>query len=255
MIEAEKKLKYTIQIDTGWEVYKKSRLRPESGDATLLNYQGHYKKFSKWIKENYSDIRNISEVTTDIAAEYASFLESEGYSRNTYNKHINFIKLFYKVMLEHERVEHNPFVRLEKKKLTANSRKELNVEQVFNLLDKASGELKLLLALGYFTGLRRGDCCTLVWSEVDLARSIITRIPNKIKERSAQPVKIGISKHLHNGLSEIPAERRNNFVLPQMADYYLKNKRDRINRMTKKHFEYCDLKTVMDGTGPGCYES
>ena len=252
-IEAEKKLKYTILIDSGWEIYKRSRLRPDSGPATLLNYQGHYNKFSKWIKDNYSDIRNIAEITTDIAAEYASFLEKEGYSRNTYNKHINFMKLFYKVMLENERVEHNPFVRLEKKKLTANSRKELNVEQVFNLLDKASGELKLLLALGYFTGLRRGDCCTLLWSEVDLARRIITRIPNKIKNRSSNPqaVKIGISEHLHRGLSQIPPEQRKDYVLPQMADYYLNNKRDRINRMVKKHFEQCGLKTVQDGTGEG----
>ena len=58
-IEAEKKLKYTILIDNGWEIYKRSRLRPDSGPATLLNYQGHYNKFSKWIKDNYSDIRNM----------------------------------------------------------------------------------------------------------------------------------------------------------------------------------------------------
>ena len=252
VVEAERHIKYSIQIGAGWDAYKKSQFRPDSGDATLLNYQRQYNKFSKWIKENYSDIRNIAEVTAAIASDYAYFLESEGYSRNTYNKHITFMKLFYKVMIEDERAEHNPFERLKRKKQTTNSRKELNVEQVFNLLDKASGELKLLLALGYFTGFRRGDCCTLLWSEVDLARHIITRIPNKIKERSSnpQPVKIGISRHLHRGLSEIPSESRNDYVLPQMADYYLNNMRDRINRMIKKHFEQCGLKTVMDGTGP-----
>ena len=252
-VVAEQKSKHNIQVVNGWEVYKNSQFRPDSGPTTLLNYQGHYNKFSRWIKANHSDIRNISDVTIDIAAKYASFLESEGYSRNTYNKHINFMKLFYKVMIENERVDHNPFVRLAKKKLTANSRKELNVEQVFNLLYKASGELKFLLALGYFTGLRRGDCCTLVWSEVDLARRIISRIPNKIKNRSSNPqaVKIGISEHLHRGLSQIPPEQRKDYVLPQMADYYLNNKRDRINRMIKKHFENCGLKTVKDGTGEG----
>jgi integrase len=36
-----------------------------------------------------------------------------------------------------------------------------------------------------------------------------------------------------------------------MAEYYLNNKRDRINRMIKKHFENCGLKTVKDGTGEG----
>lgn len=110
-----------------------------------------------------------------------------------------------------------------------------------------------MFALGYFTGLRRGDCCTLLWSEVDLARRIITRIPNKIKNRSSNPqaVKIGISEHLHRGLQQISPDQRKDYVLPQMADYYLNNRRDRINRMIKKHFENCGLKTVKDGTGEG----
>lgn len=111
---AEQKSKHNIQVVNGWEVYKNSQFRPDSGPTTLLNYQGHYNKFSKWIKDNYPDIQNISKVTTDIAATYASFLEREGYSRNTYNKHINFMKLFYKIMIENERVDHNPFVRLAK---------------------------------------------------------------------------------------------------------------------------------------------
>jgi integrase len=92
-----------------------------------------------------------------------------------------------------------------------------------------------------------------LWSEVDLARRIISRIPNKIKNRSSNPqaVKIGISEHLHRGLSQISPEQRKDYVLPQMAEYYLNNKRDRINRMIKKHFENCGLKTVKDGTGEG----
>jgi integrase/recombinase XerC len=251
--EAEKRAKHTVKIKDAWGVYKKSQLRPDSGPDTLRNYNGHYQKFMAWLKTNYKQINNIAAVTSEIAAEYASFLEGEGYSRNTYNKHITFMKLFYKVMLEENRAEFNPFERLKRKKQITNSRKELTVEQIYNLLSTASPDLALLLGLGYFTGLRRGDCCTLMWSEVDLARQIITRIPNKIKDRSSNPqvVKIGISKHLFNALSQIPSEQRTGYVLPQMAEYYLNKKRDRINRMIKKHFENCGIKTVKEGTGEG----
>ena len=251
--EAEKKYKHTIRISDGWEVYKKSHFRPDSGPATLLNYQRHYNKFAAWMKNHYPDNKNISEVTSAIAAAYASFLEDENYSRNTYNKHLAFLKLFYRVMLEDERVELNPFVRLKGKKLVTNSRKELSVEQVFNLLSNATGELALLLGLGYFTGLRRGDCSTLLWSEVDLVRRIITRVPNKIKNRSSNPqaVKIGINKYLYNALSQISFDERGIYVLPQMAEYYLGQKRDRINRMVKKHFEQYGIKTIQEGTGEG----
>ena len=252
-LNAEKEQKHSIKISSGWTTYIKSQFRPDSGPATLVNYERQYTKFGKWLVDNYKDINNIVEVTPGIAAEYASFLESEGYSRNTYNKHITFMKLFYKVMLEENRAEVNPFERLKRKKQITNSRKELSVEQVHDLISSAPGDLKLLFTLGYFTGLRRGDCCTLLWSEVDLARRIITRIPNKIKNRSSNPqaVKVGISEHLHRGLSQIHPEQRKDYVLPQMAEYYLDNKRDRINRMIKKHFENCGLKTVQDGTGEG----
>ena len=251
VLEAEKKNKHSIKISSGWTIYKKSQFRPDSGPATLLNYERQYTKFSKWIGKNYKTINNIVEVTPDTAAEYASFLESEGYSRNTYNKHITFMKLFYKVMIEENRAEVNPFERLKRKKQITNSRKELSVEQVYKLLSTASTDLSLLLGLGYFTGLRRGDCCTLLWSEVDLVRRIITRIPNKIKDRSSNPhpVKIGISEHLYNALAQIPSEQRKDYVLPTMAEYYLNSKRDRINRMVKRHFESCGLKTIKDGTG------
>jgi integrase len=249
----EKENKQSIQIDDGWKVYLKSQYRHDSGDATLVNYQRHYKKLSAWIKDHFSDINKITQIDSVIAGEYAAYLLSKGYSENTYNKHITFLKAFYEVMIEDEHALENPFKKLKRKKLVTNSRKELSVEQVYNLLSSATGELALLLGLGYFTGLRRGDCCTLLWSEVDLIRRIITRIPNKIKGRSSNPkaVKIGICEHLFNAISQIPPDKREDYVLPEIAENYLNNKRDRINRVVKKHFHKCGIQTVQKGTGPG----
>jgi len=251
--EADKKNISDVKISDGWIVYRKSPIRPDSGPATLINYERHFKQFQRWLNDHYKTAEFLSQITTEIASEYACDLDASGISRNTYNKHTGFLKLFFRVLQDEKKVGHNPFIQLRRKKLVdSHSRRPLTVEQIYKILSTSEGELALLLGLGYFTGLRRGDCCTLKWNEVDLPGRLISRIPNKIKDRSAkpEPVKLGINKHLFNALNNTPTAKRIGFVLPTMAKYYLDNKRDRINRMIKDHFQRCGIQTIQEGTGP-----
>jgi len=64
-----------------------------------------------------------------------------------------------------------------RKRLTAQGRRELTVEELRTVCQSATGELRALLGLGVYTGLRLGDCSTLRWCEVDLARNVIRRHP------------------------------------------------------------------------------
>ena len=76
-----------------------------------------------------------------------------------------------------------------------------------NVCQSATGELRVLLALGVYCGLRLGDCATLRWAEVDLPRGIIRRIPNKTARRNPKPVIVPIHRVLREMLSETPAEQ------------------------------------------------
>ena len=240
-----------------WPLYQKSRLRPRSGPHTLSDYERHLRKFLEWLGGQYPNVKHIGEVTSDIAAAYAAVIDpdvgTQGYSPNTYNKRIAFLKLLYRVMVQEQRTNQNPFERIPSIKNLAgrtNSRRELTVEQVYTLLSSATGELALLLGLGYFTGLRRGDCSTLRWSEVDLARGIITRIPNKIRSRKNKPVKIGIHHQLLAALAAAPPAQRTGYVLPTIAKLYSDPaRRDRLNRMITDHFRKCGIDPQREGTG------
>ncbi|UKI31648.1 MAG: hypothetical protein L6W00_28610 [Lentisphaeria bacterium] len=121
----------------------------------------------------------------------------------------------------------NPFAEIEAMPQHYNSKRPLSVEQIARIIDKASGELRVLFALGYFTGLRLGDCCTLRWEEVDLIRGIIERIPRKtehtIKDRGQATVKIGIPPFLFQMLVSYPPEQRTGYLLPDTAADYLRN--------------------------------
>jgi len=107
------------------------------------------------------------------------------------------------------------------------------------LLDAADGEVKLLFALGYFTGLRLGDCCTLKWSEVDLEGGVINRLPRKTggraKDKLLAMVKVGISPFLANMLEF--AKGDSEYVLPELAGMYLGNRETLITTRIRAVFQ------------------
>lgn len=251
--DAVELLKVHVTIANGWQEFYNSQSRKDTGEETLINYSRHYNKFQAWLNENYPDLKFLKDVTHETASKFVTYIKSCGFSKNTINKYNGFLKLFFNILIKDEKLNSNPFQSVKRLKQKSNSRKALTKEQIYLLLKTATGELALLLGLGYFTGLRRGDCCTLRWDEVDMKKGIIIRIPNKIQNRAddPEPVKIGINELLYNALADIPEDQRTEYVLPQMAEAYNNHKRDRINRMITKIFRECGINTQKAGTGEG----
>jgi len=180
----------------------------------------------------------------------------EQVSPNTYNKHTGFLRLFFRVLKDPARMEENPFDRIRKKQLKTNVRRELTIAELIDLLKKAEGELQILLMLGTFTGLRLGDCCTLKWSEVDLDRILIRRVPNKTAAKKQKPVLIGIPVALAAKLAETPPSKRKGYVVPKYATLYTyRNSKGRPTRQPdianeiQAHFGNCEIQTHKEGTG------
>lgn len=101
--------------------------------------------------------------------------------------------------------------------------------------------------MGASTGLRLGDCATLTWGDVDLARGIIRRIPNKTKRRG-KPVLLGIVPALHKRLTTIPAKARTGYVLPGMAEKYRRDA-SLLTNAVKAHVLDCGIEVHAPGTG------
>ena len=177
-----------LTIDDTWDAYIAAPNRPDSGDSTLRQYRLQFGRFVKWQAKAHKEIITLRGVTPAIASEFASHLQSRGLSPNTFNKYINLLQLVFRVLKDKTRLEHNPWDSIQRKRLNGCGRRELTIEEPTNLCEAAEGELRLLFALGIYSGLRLGDCATLHWGEVDLQRNIIRRIPNKVARRKTQPV-------------------------------------------------------------------
>ena len=246
-IQAVDKANPPLTIQEAWTAYVRAPERPDSGPVTLSNYEGYWNRFLAWSAETHSDVEYLRDVTAAMAADYAANLTGAGKSPNAFNKHTGFLRLAFRVLSDQARITANPFAKIKRKKQLPHSRRELTLSELTTILDRAEGDLSLLLYLGACTGLRLGDCSTLQWGDVDLARGIIRRIPNKTA-RSGKPVVVGIPPALHERLATTPAKKRTGYVLPEYADRYGRESSLVTNRV-QAHILDCGIDTAAPGTG------
>ena len=169
-------------------------------------------------------------------------------SPNTFNKHINLLHLAFRVLKKQARQTINPWEDIPRKRLATQSRRELTVDELRKVCGTATGEMRLLLALGIYSGLRLGDCATLRWCEIDIHRRIIRRIPNKVARRNNTPVLIPIHTALYAMLTAIPDAERNEYVLPETAAAYI-TRSDNVTDPVQSHFVACGISVHRPGTG------
>jgi integrase len=237
-----------LAIGNAWAAYMAATNRPDSGDRTLRGYESMFGAFARWAQEKHAAILTLLEVTPSIAEEYAGSLNHGGLSAGTFNKHLNLLKMVFRVLKAKGRLMVNPWDDIQRKRIVPNSRRELTIEELRSVCQSATGELRVLLSLGVYSGLRLGDCATLRWAEVDMARHMIRRIPNKTARRNSKPVIVPIHPVLMEMLAMTAPEQRSEYVLPEMADLYKKGPYI-ITNMVKRHLISCKIKPHKPGTG------
>jgi integrase len=241
-------------IMQAWSDYLASPNRPDSGDSTLRQYEFQWQAFADWMKEKHADSLMLRDVSKEIAEEYASSLTRGKFRPSTYNKHLNLLALIFRVLKHKAKLTDNPWESpkrggsLQRRLVNAYSRRELTIDELRKVCQAATGELKLMLALGIYTGLRLGDCATLRWAEVDLVRALIRRIPNKTARRNPKPVIVPIHPGLLEMLSETPVGQRTGYVMPEVATIYLRRD-DMVTDMVQNHFKLCGIALYKPGTG------
>jgi integrase len=241
-------------IGQAWSDFLASPNRPDSGESTLRQYEFQWQAFADWMQEKHPDILTLRDVTKELAGEYADSINHGKFSASTYNKHLNLLALVFRVLKAKAKLTFNPWESpkqggcLQRKRLISSSRRELTIDELRKACEAAKGELKTMLAIGLYTGLRLGDAATLRWCEVDLKRRLIQRIPNKVARRCPRPVSIPVHPVLANLLASIPAKERGDYVLPEMNALY--NRRtDMVTDMVQNHFKACGIKCHKPGTG------
>jgi integrase len=236
-----------LPIKDAWREFIASPSRPDTGSQTLVIYEYQFAKWVAWMTEKHPNVTSMRGVTREITEEYATTLNHGTLTGNTYNKHLNVLAMVFRVLKQKAKLAENAWEEIPRKRVVPQSRRELTVDELKKVCQTATGELRLLLVLGIYTGLRQGDACTLRWCEVDLQRGLITRIPNKTARRNPKPVLIPIHPVLREMLEAIPAQQRGEYVLPNTTDNYYRHRWGLVQRI-QDHFGACGIRVHKAGT-------
>jgi integrase len=238
-----------LMIKDAWDVFI-SHPSLDIGETLEYSYRGHWRRFVEWMN---ADDLFLKDITRNNVLDYARNLGS-ALSPSTYNKHINFLKLFFRTLKDEAQLIDLFFDSIASKKLKVNSKKPLSYDQMILLIDAAEGDLKRLLMIGATTGLRLGDCVTLRWSEVDLSKGLLTRVPNKTSKSKGAPSLIGIPFDLINELSLTPVSERKKYIFEEWASEYnyisesgSHTRRYRVGKIVKRHFESNGIECNREG--------
>jgi len=267
------KNRHKIKLAEVWDEYHKDKTRPQSGDIQLAEYKRFWDKFAEWVKTNCPDKLYMEDVTPQDAEDFLNYLENEtvirfgripkkkddkpednekpakvkevkvkGYGANRYNKYLCGLKLIFKVLAEKCNNMVNPFSKFKRKALETLHHRALTEEELMKVCQGAEGELKLLLAIGLYTGFRISDASLLKWSNINVSAGYIL----KKTKKTGEPVKIPFHADLSKMFQEIPVKERKEYVLPGMAESYLNDGGASIAKQIRKHFVSCGIETNRD---------
>ena len=189
-----------------------------SSTEQLTRWKGFYKRFTEWLNENHNDINYINQITQQTADKYMTDLWKQNYTPNTYNKHLSFFKNMFDEIKLDAGLSDNIWKEIENRKLETYHKKPLTIDQLKSILPFAEEEMKTLLLLGFYTGLRLGDCCNLKRDDIDFKNRTITLVSSK----TSSPICIKIHDTLYEALRHT-WDITQDYVLPNLNITYKKN--------------------------------
>ena len=138
-----------LSVDQAWSEFLASPNRPDSGESTLRQYGFQWQAFADWMKEKHADKLRVRDVTKEIAEAYASSMNHGRLSPSTYNKHLNLLTLVFRVVKNKAKLTSNVWEDIQRRRIVANSRRELTVDELQKICQTATGELQILLDLAF----------------------------------------------------------------------------------------------------------
>lgn len=208
--------KTQLPIELLWNKFAKKLKHYDVTDGTAKIYEGAVNHLINWMKIR---IKNTKDITTQLAEEYLDELASS-IGTNTYNIRLVLFKRIWKSLKDEFSLNDDVWEKFNKKKAAKSSRRTMQNIEIADVISKAATkDMKLLLTIGLYTGLRISDCSLLKWSEVDFEKKILRVRPIKTRKHMDAPIEIPIHPTLMKLLEEMPHESE--YVSPQNANDYL----------------------------------
>ena len=180
--------------------------------------QSRLKQFADFVRGQNCKAEEIAHVTRTMARAFLASEEKRGVTAKTWNDTLVLLRATFQHLLPAGSI--NPFSGVPTRETETVFHKPFTPEELKGILGAAQDDdfVRPLLVTGVCTAMRRGDCCLLKWSDVDLEKRFITVKTAK----TGQTVSIPIFPLLFDELVTRPNGGKG-YVFPEQAAMYLEN--------------------------------
>ena len=228
-----------VPLAEAWGRFNDSTKRRSVSKNVNRIYEKRWGVFLAWMAKN----RPVARALADVDAETADAFMREIRARSapkTYNDYRALLSQVWRILDGDAGLGgFNPWREIAALDKETHERRELTREELRRIVAPLKGEMRVLFAIGIYTGLRLGDAVNLNWRAVDLEEGFISWTPHKTAKHGTT-VDIPILPELAGILAATP--RRGKRILPELWKEYEKHER-RLGKAIQAIFAAAGIET------------
>ena len=179
-------------------------------------------RFVAFVQNAKPGIKEFVEVTPEIAKAFLDTEQARGVSPSTWNYSLELLRTTFKRLHPQLPHGHNPFREFVTKAADTVSRVPFTPDELKAIQEACAQDdfIRPVIITGMCTAMRRGDCCCLKWSDVDLKEGFISVKTSKTGEKVDIPIFPLLQEELERAKAVGKASA---YCLPEAAGMYLRN--------------------------------
>ena len=246
-----------LALDDAWEAWKRAPKKRDPAPNTLKSYKRYWDDLTNWLSTEHAEVEYLHEITDGMGKGYFSHLWASGVASGTYNRTLRVLRATFNGLGQDAGLTSNPFRKenVPDRKNDSESRRCLTPAELEKVCKEATGDIRYMLGLGLYLGMRLGDVCRLRWCEDPLVRGKKIRLGPDLDtgsirympSKTARKKKI-VSARLHPILHALLVELRQQtpadaeHLFPEMAERYKKDDSS-VSKLIGQHFRNCGIQT------------
>jgi integrase len=204
------------------EEWKNIARKREPDARYAAQCQAMLKRFVLFVNQENKKAEEIAHITRSLAKSFLAAESDRGITAKTWNDTLKLLRSTFKYMLPAGAI--NPFSDIPTKETETVFRKPYSPEELATILEAARTDefIRPLIVTGMCTAMRRGDCCLLKWSDVNLGQLFITVKTSKTGQTVSIPIFPMLEEELQKRAKQ-SGVKREGYIFPELAKKYLEN--------------------------------
>lgn len=179
--------------------------------------KSHMERFVKFLSEEYPSVREMADVQAIMAQTFMRSEEERGVAGKTYTDILKLFRSCFRRLKKEAGISENPFDGIPSKDEDTIHRMPFSEEELDAILEAAKADpfIHTLIVVAVCTAMRLGDCASIRWEEVDLAKGFV----NVKTSKTGKEVTIPIFPRLREVLVS-RAVQQDSFIFPDLEKQY-----------------------------------